>query len=275
MTMKETLNLALCQCSPIWEDAAANHKMFETHIASVVGRADVVVLPEMFTTGFTMDPVKVAQSMSGETVSWMSEQATKHNVVIVGSVVIEDLGHYYNRMIWARPNNTPLYYDKKHLFTFAGEDKHYSAGNKQMVIEIAGWKIASFVCFDLRFPVWCRHSEQNQYDVALFIARWPKVRSPQWNTLLRARAVENQAYVVAVNRVGKDGNGIDYNGDSQLIDALGNVLVHEIETESIKLVTLEKSHVKNTRAQFPFLKEADDHFLLDSPVRRPSKRSLK
>jgi omega-amidase len=273
--MKDKLNLALCQCAPIWEDARANHQMFAAHIAAVAERVDVVVLPEMFTTGFTMDPIKVAQPMSGETVNWMNEQATRHNVVIVGSVVIEEQGHYYNRMIWARPNATPLHYDKKHLFTFAGEDQHYSAGNKQVVIEIAGWKIACFVCFDLRFPVWCRNTDQNKYDAALFIASWPKARSPQWNALLRARAIENQAYVVAVNRVGKDGNDIEYHGDSQLIDALGNVLVHETETESIKLVTLEKSQLQNNRAQFPFLKEADDHLLIESPVIKPLKRSFK
>ncbi|WP_340676622.1 amidohydrolase [Paraglaciecola sp.] len=264
--MKENLNLALCQCSPVWEDANANHKMFEKHIASVGGNVDVVVLPEMFTTGFTMDPVKIAQPMSGKTVSWMNEQATKHNVTIVGSVVIKDDGNFYNRMIWARPNTPPLHYDKKHLFTFAGEDRFYSAGNKQLIVEIAGWKLASFVCFDLRFPVWCRNSNQNTYDVGLFIASWPKVRSQQWNTLLRARAIENQAYVVAVNRVGKDGNNIDYNGDSQLIDTLGNVLVHEMETENIKVVTLNKTHLQNTRSQFPFLKEADPYLLVGSPV---------
>jgi omega-amidase len=266
MIMKDTLNLALCQCSPVWEDPQANHKMFETHIISVAERADVIVLPEMFTTGFTMDPIKVAQPMTGETVSWMCELATKQNVTIVGSVIIEDEGQYYNRMIWARPNKEPLHYNKKHLFTFAGEDKHYTAGNKQVVVEIAGWKLASFVCFDLRFPVWCRNTEHNQYDAALFIASWPKARSLQWNTLLRARAIENQAYVVAVNRVGKDGNDIHYNGDSQLIDGLGNVLVHEVETESVKLVTLEKTHLQNTRVQFPFLREADAHLLLDSSV---------
>lgn len=255
--MDSSLSIALFQMSPVWENSQQNLTMLAQKFAVLTEQVDVIVLPEMFSTGFTMTPSKVAQTMTGETVSWMRKQAASRNVTIVGSVVIEEHGTYFNRMVWAKPEEEPLYYDKKHLFTFAKEHHRYTAGEKQLVVNIKGWNIASFVCFDLRFPVWCRHSAKQNYDAALFIASWPKTRCEQWNALLRARAIENQSYVVAVNRVGTDGNNIAYQGDTQLLDPLGERLMHRMDDESVDIIRLEKKRLDSVRNQFPFLAEAD------------------
>lgn len=258
METKSTLNVALVQASPAWENWLDNQIKYGELLRPLVNQSvDLIVLPEMFSTGFTMSPKAVAQSNTGQTVEWMLEQARQLNSYVVGSIVTEDRGAFYNRMYWAGPEGTLQYYDKKHLFTFAGEDHQYTPGETHCIVDIHGWKFASFICFDLRFPAWCRNTANQSYDVAVFIASWPQVRREHWATLLRARAIENQAYVIGVNRVGQDGNSIDYCGDSQVIDGLGNVQVSLAHNEAIHIASLDRSDLNAIKIRFPFLKEAD------------------
>jgi len=209
------LKVTLLQAKIAWQDPAANL----THYAGMlenIGPTDLIILPEMFTTGFTMDPATNAETMGGTAVRWMAERAKAHQAVVTGSLVIEEAGEYYNRLIWMRPDGTCATYNKRHLFAMAGEHEHYVAGRERLVVELNGWRICPMVCYDLRFPVWARNDDA--YDLLIYTANWPNRRSYDWNTLLKARAIENQCYVVAVNRVGTDANGHEYNGDSCVID---------------------------------------------------------
>ena len=251
----DELTVALLQADLAWEDDQANTERFDKKIDALQA-VDLIVLPEMFSTGFTMEPQKHAQPMSGRTVTWLREKAIRKNADIVGSVVIEEEGEYFNRLIWAKPDESLFTYDKKHLFTFAGEHNHYSAGTGQLVVELNGWRIATFICFDLRFPVWCRNLNA-RYDAALFIASWPEKRRTHWQSLLQARAIENQSYVLGLNRVGTDGNDIAYSGDSSVTDPLGNTLYSSSYKESTYVCRLNKADLQAVREQFPFLKEAD------------------
>jgi predicted amidohydrolase len=214
-----------------------------------------------------MRPEELAEAMNGETVSWMKEMAEKYRVVLTGSLIIEEDGKFYNRMLWILPNGQLGYYDKRHLFAFAGEDQHYTAGQKRMIASVKGWKINLQVCYDLRFPVWARQNEASQtladektpeYDLLLYVANWPQRRSHAWKTLLCARAIENQCYVIGVNRVGKDGNDIYHSGNSMVIDPLGEVLYHMADEEDIFTITLQKEQLETVRTKFPFWKDADE-----------------
>ena len=201
------LNITIIQPDITWEDKAANMQMYEQLIADAPGNKQVVILPEMFTTGFSMAPEKLAEPMNGATVKWMEDMARKYRCILTGSLIIEEEGRYYNRLIWMQPDGKYGCYDKRHLFGYADEDQHYSSGNKKLVAQVNGFRICLLVCYDLRFPVWARNTGDD-YDVLVYVANWPERRSLAWKTLLQARAIENMSYVVGVNRVGTDGKGI-------------------------------------------------------------------
>jgi omega-amidase len=268
--MSLSLNITGIQTKLHWEDKKANLEMLEEKIFSISQPTEIVVLPEMFSTGFSMQPEKLAETMEDETVQWMKRIATGKKIILTGSVIIKEeknpawpAGRFYNRLIWMLPNGQFGYYDKRHLFAYADEDKHYSAGNKRLIASVKGWKINLFVCYDLRFPVWTRQSpsrkEQNsfEYDVLIYVANWPEKRITAWKTLLQARAIENQCYVVGINRVGEDGNKIYYSGDSMVIDPLGEILYHKKDEEDIFTLNLDRSHLEKIREKFPFWKDAD------------------
>ncbi|MGN6490399.1 MAG: amidohydrolase [Agriterribacter sp.] len=251
-----------------WEDKAANLDMLARKIDALQGRVEIVILPEMFSTGFSMHPQKLAETMDGPSVQWMKDITARKKIILTGSIIIEENGLYYNRLLWVQPNGTIGYYNKRHLFAFAGEDQHYAAGDKRLIASVKGWKINLQVCYDLRFPVWSRQTltpYQNkvlpEYDMLVYVANWPEKRSLAWKTLLQARAIENQCYVVGVNRVGNDGNNIYHNGNSMIIDPLGNILYQQADKEDIFTCALEKEVLEKARNQFPFWKDAD-HFVI-------------
>jgi len=255
-----SLTISLVQTHLFWEDKKANLAMLETKIIGIAEQTELVVLPEMFSTGFSMQPKKFAESMDGETVEWMKKIAATKKIILTGSVIIAEGGHYFNRLLWVLPNGVFGYYDKRHRFAFAGEDKEYTPGNKRLIASVKGWKINLQVCYDLRFPVWARQQsgESAEYDILLYVANWPERRNHAWKTLLTARAIENQCYVVGVNRVGNDGNGINHCGDSMVIDALGATLYHNASSEDIHTIVLQKEPLEEIRQKFPFWKDADE-----------------
>jgi omega-amidase len=260
-----TLTITTIQSNLHWEDKAANLQQFEQKIKNMPNKTEVVILPEMFSTGFSMQPEKLAETMEGETVAWMKRVSAERRIVLTGSVIIEEEGNYYNRLIWMLPNGQFGYYDKRHLFGYAHEDEHYTPGNKRLIASVKGWRINLLVCYDLRFPIWSRqtpppHGEDGvgtEYDVLVYVANWPERRNHAWKTLLQARAIENQCYVVGVNRVGNDGNGIYHSGDSMVIDAMGSVLYTKAHDEDLFTITLQKQELEETRSKLPFLKDAD------------------
>ena len=253
-----SLTITLIQSDLVWEDKSANLAQFEQKLADVID-SDIVVLPEMFTTGFTMN-TSLAETMQGPTVKWMLKMAKKINSVICGTIILEEAQVYYNRLLWVQPNQTIQHYDKKHLFSMAGEDQHFVAGHDKRILEYKGWKCAMFICYDLRFPVWNRN--QDDYDLAFYLANWPAKRALHWNSLLLARAIENQAYVVAVNRVGTDGKGFEYNGDSSVIDPAGSYLYRQSYQEAIFRIELKKEDLEAKRKKFPFMQDRDPFQLL-------------
>jgi len=268
--MDQALLITLIQTNLHWEDKKSNLRMLEEKIGSIVGRTEIVVLPEMFSTGFSMKPEELSETMEGETVKWMKRVAAEKKIILTGSVIIEDKGHYYNRLIWMLPNGQFGYYDKRHLFAYAGENSHYSAGKKRLIASVKGWKINLQVCYDLRFPVWARQTSPSsslspgegeaiypEFDILVYVANWPERRIHAWKTLLQARAIENQCYVVGVNRVGDDGNNIHYSGDSMVADPMGEILYTKNETEDIFTIGLDKAHLQSVREKFPFLRDAD------------------
>lgn len=253
------LIVTLIQSDLHWEDPDANLQMFEKKINGLREKTEIIILPEMFSTGFSMQSGKLAESMEGKTIQWMKHISAKKNVILTGSLILEEEEHCYNRLLWMLPNGDTGHYDKRHLFAFAGEDAHYERGNKKLIARVKGWKICPIVCYDLRFPVWIRQSpnEQKHYDVLICVANWPDSRIQAWSTLLQARAIENQCYVIGVNRTGKDGNGIAYSGHSMIIDPLGKILIDAGQEEAVVTYQLTKEKLEQTRTQFPFLKDAD------------------
>jgi omega-amidase len=260
-----TLTITLIQANLHWQNAAANLAMFEQKIIDIKERTEIVVLPEMFSTGFSMDPASLAETMEGTTVNWMTRIAAAKKIILTGSIIIEEQGHYYNRLVWMQPNGIYGVYDKRHRFAFAGEDRQYTAGNKRLIASAKGWKINLLVCYDLRFPVWARQSppvaagngNSHEYDVLVYVANWPEKRIHAWKALLQARAIENQAYVVGVNRTGDDGNHIHYSGDSMVVDPLGEVMHNSSQEEEVFTITLQKEKLEMVRNNFPFWKDAD------------------
>ena len=250
------LTVTLIQCELTWENPEVNLAMFDRRLDQSVQETDLVVLPEMFSTGFSMHALELAQDMNGPAVAWMGAAAEHHRVDITGSMIIRDGQHYYNRLIWAKPEGSIMTYDKRHLFRMSGEHEIYSAGDRTITVELKGWHIRPFICYDLRFPIWTRNTK-NQYDLAIFIANWPAPRSMHWETLLRARAIENLCYVVGVNRVGIDGNGLPYDGKSAIIGPAGEVLFQQKDTPVVHTQTLSRQVLTSYRKAFPAWMDAD------------------
>lgn len=252
----EHLHITLIQPDIVWEDKEANLKHYENTIASITEQKHVVALPEMFSTGFSMAPERLAEPMTGHSVQWMAQIAREYKCILTGSLIIEEDGHYYNRMLWVQPDGHIGHYDKRHLFGYAREDKHYKPGDKRLIAQVNGWRINLQVCYDLRFPVWARNVGE-EYDVLLYVANWPTQRSLAWKALLQARAIENMSYVVGVNRVGMDGKGNNYTGDSSVISPLGEILWQQSSATACHTVVLERKTVDNARNTYPFLKDGD------------------
>lgn len=256
-----SLRISLFQYDITWENPAANRKYLAEKIKTLAGQTDIIILPEMFATGFTMAVEKFAETMQGETLHWMQEMAQLSKTAICGSVIISEEGKIFNRFIWLQPDGLMFHYDKKHLFSMAGEDIKYTAGSKRMVINYKDWNILPLVCYDLRFPLWARNVK-NAYDLLIYVANWPERRIAHWDALLKARAIENQCYVAGVNRIGKDGNNINHVGHSALYDYLGNALIEPFETENIRTIEINKSGLNEYREKFPVWKDADDFEIL-------------
>jgi omega-amidase len=253
------MKIALIQSSLFWEDPKKNRNAFEEKINTVSEGLDLIVLPEMFTSGFTMNPSVVAETMQGETVIWLTSLAKAKNIAIMGSLVIVENGNFYNRLLFVFPSGEIQFYDKKHLFTLAGEDKVYTSGSQKLIIEYKGWKICPLVCYDLRFPVFSRNVEE--YDLLIYVASWPKTRINAWDALLKARAIENMSYAIGVNRIGEDNNNFQYNGHSQVVNFLGDYLLEPIETKGVFIVELNKAELLLTRKKLDFLSDQDPFVL--------------
>ncbi|RYY59858.1 MAG: amidohydrolase, partial [Chitinophagaceae bacterium] len=254
------LTFTLIQTNLHWEDRDANLRALEEKIRGRTEATQVIVLPEMFSTGFSMKPETLAEGMDGEAVRWMQRLAREERVILCGSLMMRDGDAFYNRFLWVLPNGHIGHYDKRHLFAYAGEDQHYSAGTERFIASVNGWRVHCLVCYDLRFPVWSRQQYTNEgaeYDVLLYVANWPERRATAWKALLQARAIENQCYVIGVNRIGEDGNGIYHSGDSMVVDPLGEVLYHKAHEEDLFTITLDKKHLEAVREKLPFWKDAD------------------
>jgi omega-amidase len=250
------LTVTLIQSDLTWEKSDANLARFDARIDDLDRPTDLIVLPEMFSTGFSMRADALAEPMNGAAVQWLRDKAAAKGVTITGSLMIEADGGYRNRLIWARPDGELSVYDKKHLFRYAGEDKTYTAGQHHLTVMLKGWRIRPFICYDLRFPVWTRNLNQ-AYDLALFAANWPARRSAHWQVLLRARAIENQAYVIGVNRVGIDAASLYHDGCSAVVSPTGEVLFEKRDHEVLHTVTLSRQALEDYRSQFPAWMDAD------------------
>lgn len=253
------MKVALIQADIIWEKIQENLIHFEEKISLISQDADLVVLPEMFSTGFTMNPEEVAETTDGQAVSWMLQMSKKYQTAITGSVIIKEGGNYYNRLFFIRPDGIYQSYDKRHLFTLAGEQHKYTKGKEKLIVEYKGWKICLLICYDLRFPAFSRNLEN--YDLLIYVASWPEKRIKAWDILLRARAIENMAYTIGVNRTGIDPSNLHYNGHSQAIDSLGEYLLEPQENEGIFHIRLDKEKQSEIRNRFGFLNDKDPFVL--------------
>ena len=256
--MDEQLNLALVQTSLVWENPQENRRIISKKIADLASGVDVIILPEMFTTGFTMSPENVPSKESEKTLEWMQLESKKHGAAIVGSVANSANGVYANRLHFVQPDGEAFHYDKRHTFTLAGEDKVYKAGNIKLIVDYKGFRICPMVCYDLRFPVWARNVEG--YDLLLYVANWPQPRIKAWDALLKARAIENMAYCIGVNRIGTDEKGHSYNGHSAVYDCLGEEKSYS-DKEEIIYSTISREHIVSTREKLRFLEDRDDFSL--------------
>jgi predicted amidohydrolase len=261
------ISVAAVQSQLIWENAEANRHMFAEKLRMIEEPLDLLILPEMFTTGFSMNPVKLAEPEDGPTLQWMRRQATVLNCVVTGSFIVAEEGNYYNRLLWVRPDGSYEKYDKRHLFRLAGEDKKFVAGDKKLVVDLHGWKVCPLVCYDLRFPVWSRNRWTNkdttaisaEYDLLIYVANWPERRNIAWKTLLMARAIENLSYVVGLNRVGNDGDNVLYTGDSAIIDFKGDpIKTAIISREEIITEKLSYQLLTEFRTRFPAGMDGDE-----------------
>ncbi|HEY6975506.1 MAG TPA: amidohydrolase [Chitinophagaceae bacterium] len=269
-----SLTLTLIQTQLHWEDKPANLSMLEQKISAIREKTEIVILPEMFSTGFSMKPEQFAETMDGTTVEWMKKIAALKKIILTGSLIIKDGNNFYNRLIWMLPNGNYGCYDKHHLFAYGDEDQYYTPGNKRLIASVKGWKINLQVCYDLRFPVWSRQQspvlqaggEDNtnlEYDLLIYVANWPERRNHAWKTLLQARAIENQCFVIGVNRTGNDANGIYHSGDSMVINAVGEILYHKADDEDVFTITLQKNSLEEIRNKFPFWKDADTFMIIN------------
>jgi omega-amidase len=260
----EDLRITIIQSSLHWEDIDANLKSFDSKIASIPdGSTDLIILPEMFNTGFTMNATSYFEEMNGKTLKWMADKSKEKNCIITGSLIIKENGNYFNRLIWMKPDGSYQTYDKRHLFRISDEHTFFTKGTQRLIVELKGWKICPLICYDLRFPVWCRN--RNDYDLMIFVANWPQKRVYAWKQLLIARAIENLSYVVGVNRIGDDGNGFYHSGESAVLDYLGsNLLSKENSSSSIEFIetsTLSYSKLESFRNSFPATMDADDFII--------------
>jgi omega-amidase len=252
------LRITTVQADLIWQNKAANLQKFDKILrGSLRGETDVIVLPEMFTTGFSMVPETLAEPMTGETIAFLTKKSHALDAAITGSFICKEKGKFYNRLVWMQPDGQFWTYDKRHLFSLANEQDHYTAGDKLLQIKWRGWTIRPMICYDLRFPVWSRNVAPDFYDVLIYVANWPERRRLPWQSLLTARAIENQAFVVGVNRVGADGNGISHSGDTTIVDFSGEKLFQRAHTEGVETTTILKADLMNFRKKFTFLADQD------------------
>ena len=249
------MKIALIQSDLYWEDPSENKRNFESKINQIDSAAKLIVLPEMFSTGFTMNASEVAETMQGETVLWMQRVAKQRKCALTGSLIITENNQFYNRMLFVFQSGEIRHYDKRHLFSLAGEDRTYTSGKEKVIVDYLGWKICLQICYDLRFPVFVRNIEN--YDLILYVANWPKVRTNAWDILLKARAVENLSYVIGVNRIGLDAHNYEHIGHSQAIDYLGNYILEPQEAEGVFIVDLDKDAMLETRKKLDFLSDKD------------------
>lgn len=255
--MKDTLTISLVQTDTVWQDISRNLQRLSEKLNDISNEVDIIVLPELFSTGFTMEAHGVAESMAGEAVQWMLRQASEKKSLIIGSLLIEESGNFYNRLIVAFPGGELMHYDKRHLFSFAGEDKVFKPGQDRLIFEYKEFRICPLICYDLRFPVWSRNTED--FDLLIYTANWPDARMLAWDTLLKARAIENLCYVAGVNRVGVDNNDLVYTGHSGSYDAMGaSLLKLEAGKEEIQSFTIDKLHLQQVRGKFRFLDDKDE-----------------
>lgn len=254
--MQETIHIAAIQANLIWEQPEQNRRSFEEKIGHLASEVDLVILPEMFSTGFTMEPKSVAEKMDGTTVEWMKEMTSSYQIALLGSIVIEENKNFYNRAVFVHPDGAIETYDKRHCFSLAGEHKNYTAGKEKLIVNYRGWKICPLICYDLRFPVWSRFDEE--YEVLIYMANWPKPRILAWDALLKARAIENMSYCIGVNRVGKDANAYEYIGHTTVFDFLGEEIGSTQEgQEDVVSCVLTRSDLNNTRKKLNFLNDRD------------------
>jgi omega-amidase len=256
----QNLKIALIQADLVWENPETNLSRFTERIAEIGSGIHLIVLPEMFTTGFSMHPRHLAQEMNGPSVAWMKTRSQETGADIAGSLVVKENGQYFNRLVWVKPDGRLYWYDKKHLFRYAGEHKVYSSGKSHLLVDCHGWRIRPFICYDLRFPIWTRNLDLT-YDAAIFVANWPERRVPHWKALLRARAIENQCYVAGVNRVGADGNGFGYSGDTRIIDPMGRVVAEKSNMEAIVVGVFSAEVLQSYRKRFPAWMDADGEMM--------------
>ncbi|MCU0448355.1 MAG: amidohydrolase [Bernardetiaceae bacterium] len=255
------LTVSLLQTDLHWEQPAANLAMLEEQIWQIGQPTDVILLPEMFTTGFSMNAPALAEPMNLHTFKWLKQQAQQTGAAVAGSYMVQVNGQYFNRLVWMQPDGQYFHYDKRHLFRLAGEHQTYTAGQAPLVVQWRGWRICPLICYDLRFPVWSRRTAALDYDLLVYLANWPQPRVHAWSVLLRARAVENQAYCVGVNRTGTDGTGKAYTGDSAIIDFKGEALWHQAGSPTVATRSLDLEALREFRRQFPFEQDADSFTL--------------
>ncbi|MDR5589127.1 amidohydrolase [Christiangramia sp. SM2212] len=258
--MSEKLNIAFIQANLHWEDSEANRKLFSEEISKISDEVELIILPEMFTTGFSMNAEKLAEPTEAETLNWMKETAMKKSAAVTGSVIITENSNYYNRMFFVFPDGSYKIYDKRHTFTLAKEDETYTAGTERLIVEYKGWKICPLICYDLRFPVWARNTVD--YDLLIYVANWPEKRVNAWDALLKARAIENMTYCIGVNRTGEDGDGYIYNGHSAAYGPLGEELTElNRSDEFIAEFSIEKEALNEVRSKLKFLQDRDSFTL--------------
>jgi omega-amidase len=259
-----SISVTIIQTALYWENKPANLQMFSDKIAGIKENTSLIVLPEMFSTGFSMNTEHLAEDMCGETFGWMKKTAAEKRAIITGSIIVKETENlFFNRLIWMLPNGESAFYDKRHLFAYGNEDQYYTPGNRRMIASVNGWKINLQVCYDLRFPVWIRQSKSQslpsspEFDILVIVANWPAARSHAWKTLLQARAIENQSYVVGVNRVGTDGNGLLYAGESMIVSPSGDIIKNLEDREEIYSFTPDRDKLDDFRFKYPFWKDAD------------------
>ena len=254
---QELLNIAVFQFDLVWENPEANRTKIDQLLQNISNTTDIVFLPEMFTTGFSVNVLELAEPMDGETVQWMKQRCAEHQLALCGSLIIQDNDQFFNRLVFVEPSGEIHFYNKRHLFTMGNEGIHFQKGIERLIVQYKGWRICPLICFDLRFPVWSRN--RNEYDLLVYSANWPGNRNDAWNALLKARAIENQCYVVGVNRVGTDGLGVDYSGDSQVFCPKGKHLAKSLSAhEELLSASLSYKEMTVFREKFPVFKDADD-----------------